>query len=477
MKMYKYSHAMLLLVTMLVLLVASACGNSTPAVTTEQPATEAAVAPAAAEPTAAPAEPAAAEPTEAPAEPTEAPAEPAAEPASGEGGEIIFWARDSATTLVQPIIDQWNATHPNKIKPTFIPADQFVQKFSAAMAGGEPPDLVAVDLIYMPAYAAAGQMTEITNLVNGLAFKDKLSPSHMRLGTYDGKIYSVPFNAEGSVLVYNKDLFKQAGLDPEKPPTNWGEMEEAAKKITALGNDTYGFYFSGSCAGCNAFTVLPYLWASGGDVLSEDGKTATVTDPNVKATLEMLRRMWEGKNIPETAKVDTGTDFFNTFTSGKIGMVGSGAFAIATLKKDFPDLDFGVAPLPGKDGGSASFAGGDTIGIPTGSTKVEEAFEFLNWFLSEEVQIEYLAKNGGLPLRLDLIDNKYSQEDPRYITVAKAMFEEGRTPFLVPYNEIFNDANGPWLAMLQKAVFDGDIDGAVTDAQESFTQILSQSAQ
>jgi len=440
--------------------VLSGCGGAAPSGTTDQAGGGAATQPAGGT-----------QATTAPAQ--EGATLPAAGAAEG-GAEVTFWARDSARVLVDPLIEEFNKSHNFKIKPTFIPADQFVQKFSTAMAGGQGPDLIAVDLIYMPAYSAAEQMTDISDFAKALPFYDKLIPSHMRLGTYNGKIYSVPFNAEGSVLVYNKNLFKQAGLDPEKPPTNWTEMEEYAKKITALGNGTSGFYFSGACAGCNAFTVLPYVWASGGDVLSEDGKQATLTNPSVKATLEFLRRMWEGKQIPETAKVDTGTEFLNAFTTGKIGMSGTGAFAIATLKSKHPNVDFGVAPLPGQKGGSASFAGGDTIAIPAGSKRVNEAQEFLTWFLSEDVQVNIIAKNGGLPLRLDLVENEHSKKDPRYVTVARAMFEQGRTPYVLPYNEIFNDPNGPWLAMLQKAIFDGQIDPAIGEAQQRFTEILSQ---
>jgi multiple sugar transport system substrate-binding protein len=208
---------------------------------------------------------------------------------------------------VNPVIEAWNKTHKDQIKPTFIPGDQFVQKFSTALAGGDVPDIVAVDLIYVPAYSAAGQMTDITDLAKSLPFFDKLSPSHVRLGSYDGKVYALPFNAEGSVLIYNKNLFKKAGLDPEKPPTNWTEMYEYVKKITALGDGNHGFYFSGACAGCNAFTFLPYIWASGGDVLSADGKTATVTDPKVKDALAFYKKMWDEKMIPESAKADNGS--------------------------------------------------------------------------------------------------------------------------------------------------------------------------
>ena len=395
--------------------------------------------------------------------------------ASGGGVTISFWSRDSTKDLVEPLINKFNASHATQIKVTFIPADQYIQKLATAFAGGEAPDLIAVDLIYMPSFAAAGQVTDITKQAKALPYYDQLSSSHMRLGTYNNRIYSLPFAAEGSVLLYNKDLFRKAGLDPEKPPTSLMEVAEYSRKITALGNGTYGFYLSGSCAGCNAFVTLPLIWASGGDVLNQDGTAATVaSDASTKGVLDWLHQQWVDKQIPESAKVDTGTDFLNAFTSGKIGMAGSGAFAIATLKTQFPKIDFGVTPLPGLTGGTASFAGGDTIAIPQGSKHVDQAFEFMNWFLSDEVQVEYLAKSGGLPLRLDLVKNKYTQQDPRYGTIANAMFKQGRTPYLLRYNEIFNDANGPWLAMLQKSIFDGQTAAALPEAQNQFTQILTQ---
>lgn len=385
---------------------------------------------------------------------------------------LTFWNRDDAQVLVEPIVAAWNETHDAQIEPTFIPSEQFVQKFAAAVAGGEAPDLIAVDLVYMPAFSAAGQMTDISEQARALPFIEQLSPPHMRLGTYEDRIYSLPFAADGSFLIYNKGLFAQAGLDPEVPPATWAAIADAAAKITAAGNGASGFYFSGSCGGCNAFTLLPYVWASGGDVLNEDGTEATLTDPTVKAMVEFIRGMWTAGQVPEGAQVDTGEDFLNAFTGGTVGMSGTGSFAIAELKRDYPDVDFGVAPLPGREGGQSSFAGGDTIAIPAGSERVEEAFEFMAWYLSDDIQVEQLAKNNGLPLRVDLVDNTYSREDPRYITVGRAMYE-GRTVYSLKTNQLFNDASAPWLAMLQRAIFNGEVDEAIAEAQQSFTDILA----
>lgn len=385
---------------------------------------------------------------------------------------LTLWSRDSNQAFVRELVDAWNADHANQIEVTIIPASEFVARVGTGAAAGEVPDLLPIDLIYVPQFAKAGQLTEISEIAGGFEFFDQLSPSHIRLGMYEDGLYSVPFSAEGSVLLYNKGLFTQAGLDPEKPPTTWDEIYEAAKAITALGNGNYGYYFSGNCAGCNAFTYLPLIWASGGDVLSEDGLTATVDTPEVKAALEFYKKMWDEGLIPPGAQADTGTDFFNAFAQGNIGMVGSGAFSNSLLKKDYPDIDFGITFLPGMEGGVSSFAGGDSIAIPAGAANVEAAWEFIAWTFSEEVQVEMYAKSGQMPVRIDLSNNKYFQEDPRLVTNAEAM-ALGKTPYSFVYNELFNDANGPWLQMIQKAIFDGDVDGAIADAQARFEQILA----
>ena len=309
---------------------------------------------------------------------------------------MSLWTRDGNQAQVRTLVDAWNDSHDNQIEVTVIPAGEFVTKVGTAVAGGAAPDIIAIDLIYVPAFAAAGQMTDITDLAKELPYFDELSHSHVRLATYEDKIHALPFNAEGSVLFYNKDLFEQAGLDPESPPTTWAEIAEASEAISALGDDIYGYYFSGACAGCNAFTFLPLIWASGGDVLNEDGTAATMDDPMVAAALEFYKGLWDAGQVPAGAQVDSGSEFANTFPGGNIGMQGLGAFAINMLKTDFPEVNFGVAPLPGMDGGDSSFAGGDSIGIPAGSEYVDEAFEFLAWLTSEDVQLEHYAAGEQL---------------------------------------------------------------------------------
>jgi multiple sugar transport system substrate-binding protein len=386
--------------------------------------------------------------------------------------EITFWVRASDGGFVTPVVKAWNDSHPNKVNLTVVPNDDFVTKFGTASAAGAAPDVVAIDLIFVPAFSSAGQLADITDEAKKLPFYQSLSPSHTRLAMYQGKQYALPFSAESSMLLYNKSLFKKAGLNPDQPPKTWAELEADAKKITALGGGVKGFYFSGACGGCNIFTMTPYVWASGGDVLSADGKTATLDNPALKGTLAMYRRMWEAGEMPSSAKTDSGANFINTFLTGKVGMVGSGAFSIGLLKKEHPEIDFGLAYLPGKDGGWSSFAGGDSIAIPVSSQHKQQALEFIKWCLSEQVQIDQFAKNGSIPVRSDLASNQYSKLDGRYEIASTAM-EKGHTPYSAKFNQLINDPNGPWLAMIQEAVFGKGVDSAVATAQQSFTKILN----
>jgi len=385
---------------------------------------------------------------------------------------INFWIRASDQSFTQPLVTAYNKSHATQVKLTIVPNAVFVTKFGTAVAGGEAPDVIGIDLIFMPAFEAANEMTDITAVAHKLPFFNHLSPSHIRLSTYQGKLYGVPFSAEGSILLYNRGLFRQAGLNPNQPPTTWAQIEADAKRITALGHGVTGFYFPGACAGCNVFTFLPYIWASGGDVISADGAKATVDTVPVKAALSFFHRLWSENQVAPGAKSDIGASWFTGFQAGKTGMTGGGAFEISALKTQFPKIDFGVTYLPGQNGGWSSFAGGDVVGIPRGSAHVNEAFDFITWCLSDAQQLQYFAKVGTVPVRTDLTSNQYSKADPRLVTAANAM-AHGRTPYSVHYNQVFNDQNGPWNAMLQKAFFSGQVDQATSTAQQQFTQILS----
>ncbi|MFC0406820.1 ABC transporter substrate-binding protein [Roseomonas elaeocarpi] len=388
--------------------------------------------------------------------------------------EMTMWARATTEAYSVAVVKAWNEAHADKITLNLIPNEQFVAKVGTAIAAGSPPDLMSIDLVYVPSFARAEQLTDLTDMARTLPFLDKLSPSHVRLGTFENRLYALPYSAEASVLMFNKALFRRAGLNPDAPPQTWAEVQAAAEKITALGDGNYGYYFPGNTAGLNVFTFLPRIWARGGDILSADGTKATLTDPAVAAALNHFRALWAAGTVPPSARADGAENTIATPASGKVGLWSGGAFTLTGLRRLAPNLEVGATFIPGDTAGQwSSFAGGDSIAIPRGSKQARTAWEFIQWTYSPEVQINILARNRFLPVRTDLARNEFSEKEPAYLVAAEAI-AKGRTPYSFVYNDLLNSPQGPFLRMLQRAVFDGDVPGAITEAQKRFEQIIDQ---
>lgn len=368
-----------------------------------------------------------------------------------DGTTITMWTRSPTATFSQTLIDAYNASHKNKVKLTVIPADSFQQKVGTAAGAKQLPDVLAADVVYAPNYAAKGVFLDITARVKQLPFQGTLASAHMKTATHKGNIYGVPHDIDLSAVFYNKVLFTKAGLDPEKPPATLDELYDYAKKIDALGGDVNGYFFGGACPGCMLFTTWPMIWASDATVLNQEGTASTIDNDKAAKVYSLYRRMYQEGLVPTSAKNENGPTWTQEFSTGKIGIQPMGATSLQTIKEG-PDLQVGVAGIPGLSGGSSSFVGGDVLGISANSEKAARAWDFISWTLSEQAQVDVVAKSKNITVRSDLAGNKYAQEDPRLATFNK-LAGVGQTPISVNFGKTFNDPNGPWTSVVIDAVF------------------------
>ncbi|NLR99944.1 sugar ABC transporter substrate-binding protein [Rhizobium sp. P38BS-XIX] len=384
---------------------------------------------------------------------------------------ISLWVRSgSGGGAFKAVIDQFNATSSDKLQLTEIPAEQMVQKYATAVAGGQAPDAIAIDLIYTPSFAATGQLQDMTDFAKSLPYFNSLSPAHVKQGTYEGKVYGLPLLVETSVFAWNKNLYKQAGLDPDKAPTSWEEITSNADKIRKIGGDDYGFYFSGGgCGGCMIFTFTPLVWGAGADILSQDGKTATLDTPQMRKAVGYYRSMVKSGAVPASAATDNGVDFLK-FLGGKIGQQGLGAFAIGQLITQHPEINFGVTLIPGIDGKASSFAGGDNIIVTKGSSHVAQIQKFLQFVYSEQGQ-SILAKYGSLPTRTDIADKVLEGQDAR-LKIAASAIAIAKTPYTLQFNDLINSPNSPWSTFINSVMFGDDVDGSFKNAQSDMQSML-----
>jgi multiple sugar transport system substrate-binding protein len=391
--------------------------------------------------------------------------------------DLVMWERSGGnSTVVERLVAAWNEKNPDrKIVLTFIPHTEMVPKLAQAIASGEVPDLMGLDLIYGPQFASAGQLEDVTSYFEGDTTLATASPGHIKVATYDGKLYGVPLYADVSALFWNKDLFRKAGLDPEVPPTSLDELHDMAAKITGVEEGVYGYYLAGNCAGCNIFTFGPLIWASGGKIEPLDANDEPLVGENIPKVLEWARMMHKEGLINPANQAENGETFALQFSSGKVGMMGTGNFQITLTREANPDMDFGITLLPGLEpGSSASFAGGDIVTVPKGSKRVADAVDFMKFLLSDEIQVEVYAQMLNMTTRGDMVDNKYYDAEPLIQNVAKAI-EIGVTPYTLKFFELINSPQGPWLQMLQRVYYTDDpIDQIIADAKAQMKAIAAE---
>lgn len=201
---------------------------------------------------------------------------------------IQFWTRFD---YLKPALDQYNdqvqkAGKKGFVSVTTVPGNQIIDKLTAALASKTQPDIMGIDLIQCPYFNSLGAFVDTTARFNALSYKDEFPKAQATLGNYNGKQYQLPFAADVSAFVWNKELFRNAGLDPDKGPANWDELRQFAQKTTK-GHEQFGIAFDAQTGGTFMFRWMPFVWSNGGDILNAEGNKSTINSPQALEALQL----------------------------------------------------------------------------------------------------------------------------------------------------------------------------------------------
>jgi multiple sugar transport system substrate-binding protein len=391
-------------------------------------------------------------------------------------GVVRVWCRAATQTGLTSLVERFNAGQDRlTVELTPVPDAQYVTKLATAIRGRQVPDLVDIDDINSLLFVFRDAFTDLTPLVAALPYRDVLSPGHLNLATRDGRRYGVPYLADNSALFCNTRLFEQAGLDVDEATTDLDTLLAAARRITAIGGDVRGWTFPGNASGALGFVVQPHVWAADTDLISGEVGAQTghiVGNDAVTRMLEFHRALWVDGLVPPGSFADDASRWASDYQAGRIGMFPAN-YSVTTTDAD-PQLVAAttVRLLPGPDGGRAFFDGGDNMCIPRGAANASGAWEFVRYALDLPQQ-SALPDGGYTPVRADVVTPEFAARYPLTLPPLEAQ-DEGYAPSTLSYNEIYNQPDGPWLTMFRRAVFDGEIEGAMAQAQESFDRILGQ---
>ena len=337
-----------------------------------------------------------------------------AETNNGEKTVITFWNgfTGSDRETLEALVKEYNETNDKNIEVQMdiMPWDSFYQKLATALPVGEGPDILAMATERIGSYADPGALAAVDDIYSSGIVDETVVPETLKENLkYDGKYYGVPMNFATLLLYYNKTIFEEAGLDPEKAPETWEELEQYAQQIVEK-TGKYGFDMAVKDT-TPMWCIM--LWGNGGDII-KDGKAVFNSPENVETVTRWAENIRDKKFGPE---VLTGGEIDKLFESQKLAMYFCGPWATNGFTN--AGIDYGVAQAP--KGPKEQVIQANAVGMyMTSSSKNKEAvYDFFGWWNSKDTQVKWSLGTGFPPARTDIADDERMKENPYIAEFAK----------------------------------------------------------
>jgi ABC-type glycerol-3-phosphate transport system substrate-binding protein len=255
--------------------------------------------------------------------------------------------------------------------------------FTAALAAGTLPDVFTIPFTDGKGLIAQHQIVNIDSRLRELPYIDKFNPNVLVNGQDEsGAVWAVPIAAYGMSLTYNRTLFEQSGLDPDKPPTTWDEVEADAKAIADKTGQAGFAEMATQNTGGWQLTTATYAQGGRMEGTDADGKPiATVDNPQTKAALEFLQKLrWTDNAMGSTFDYNWGS-INQAFASGQIGMFtgGSDLYTAMVQNNSLNPDDYGITVIPLADDPNAGVLGGGTLAAVNVITTDDQRDAAVDW--------------------------------------------------------------------------------------------------
>jgi sn-glycerol 3-phosphate transport system substrate-binding protein len=350
---------------------------------------------------------------------------PGATPSTGPV-EIEIWHSEPAANeeTLKSMIDRFNASQDEvRVKAVYqgSPGD-LMTKLMASTGSGGVPAIAEVMETYIQRLIDSGFVAPVQDFMDREDYKfSDLDERSVGSYTVEGKLWGVPFCVDIPLLYYNKLVFKEVGLDPERPPQTLEELREYSQKI--LKKDGSGnVERSGISIAITLWTEQ--IFAQQGDLLVDmnnghDGRATKVLfdDDTGRRFFQWWHDMVDEGLAFNVGRNPSGSDNYLAVASGRaamtFGYAGALRSLVSALEKGIQGVEIGVGPMPGFADGT-----GSTLLLPHGlwimnqrpQEEQEAAWKFIKWFMEPEQQAEWFAGSGQLPVSRPSVELPAAQE-------------------------------------------------------------------
>ncbi|MBA2381493.1 MAG: sugar ABC transporter substrate-binding protein, partial [Chloroflexi bacterium] len=314
-----------------------------------------------------------------------------------------IWGDPSEIKSQQAVVDDFHVANPKiTVKVTVSDWDTYWDKLQTGIAGGDAPDVFAMDGPLFPDYQSRNVLLDLKPYIDKSGY-DLGQLADQAVGdftTADGQ-FGLPRDLNVVALFYNKKMFDAASLPYPDDTWDWAKLVEVGKKLTIDSNgdgktDQWGLYTETSDME-NYWSSL--VWQNGGDIVAPDGKSSLLGTDQAVGGIQFLQDLiWKDKIVPDPALfAETG----DAFEQGKAAMEVNGSWLVATDLA--AGLDFGIAPLPQGPAGRATSINPTGAVVFQGSKSPDAAWEFVKYLASPPAQTKLMELKASLPANKEVL--------------------------------------------------------------------------
>ncbi|PNV63412.1 ABC transporter substrate-binding protein [Clostridium sp. chh4-2] len=350
-----------------------------------------------------------------------------------EKGYDAFW---------EDVKNGYEAKYPNvTIEWVTAPYGEVLNQVINMAGGGDKVDCVFSEMIWLPALVEAGLAAPMDEVLDP-EFLNDYYPNILEAHSIDGKVYGAPLYVSPSLLFYNKDLFEQAGLDPNSPPKTYDEMLTMAEKLsqlkTADGNKVYAFGQPTASVIVIGSAIQAFAANFGGYVFDENGQF-NVDNQGFTDALNMLKLLDEKGYNPQNSKPK---DLRNLFALGQLAMYYDNSWGFNGVKSINPEaVNFAAAaePMAGGSGdGTSTLQSHCFVAIDNGPAQIEAVKNFIQYVITPEVLDSYIANIApALPAK-KAMENMDSVKNSPILAGAGNSVEKASPVLMFPALSDFN---------------------------------------
>lgn len=363
-----------------------------------------------------------------------------------------------------------------------LPYNQYESTIRTKVAGGDIPDVFAVDAPNIASYASMGVLEPLDPYWDPEDYSDLLDVSQLAM-KYDNKIYAAPLCESNTLLFYNKEMLKEADILPATSLENAWTLDELimnAKKLTKRDESgnvvVYGLlpamFTPNNTTEGMPYTQQPWLWSMGGDLLSPDLST-TKGYIDSDATRKTLQLWYDLHN---TYGVSPTIEMTSPFEAEKVALWYQTAHIVGAWKNNFPEWynsgKWGAMPAPRLDAGIVTANGSWNLSMGKGCKNPELAWTLIDLMTGAKRSGEFVLQWGRLPARKSVIEALDIYNDSPWDIVKMQMVDTNtaRMRYMTP---IYPQISEIYVELFNSVAFGEDVDIALNQAQRRLEQIIS----